>query len=147
TTDMKGLRDLLGNKEVRLYCGLDATADSLHIGHLVPVTLWKRFQQAGRKPMALDGGDTGMIGEPSGRSTERTLNDRSIVKQYSEKIKQQITSFLNANDDENPVTVRNNHDWLAQMTVIDFLRDAGKHFGINYMLAKESVSARIEEGI
>src|SRR5699024_6701335 len=71
----------------------------------------------------------------------------SIVKQYSEKIKQQITSFLNANDDENPVTVRNNHDWLAQMTVIDFLRDAGKHFGINYMLAKESVSARIEEGI
>src|SRR5699024_3426274 len=82
-----------------------------------------------------------------GRSTERTLNDRSIVKQYSEKIKQQITSFLNANDDENPVTVRNNHDWLAQMTVIDFLRDAGKHFGINYMLAKESVSARIEEGI
>ncbi|HLR08421.1 MAG TPA: tyrosine--tRNA ligase [Bacillota bacterium] len=147
TTDMKGLRDHLANNEVTLYCGFDPTADSLHIGHLVPLTMLKRFQKAGHKPIALVGGGTGMIGDPSGRSTERTLNDRSIVKQYSEKIKQQITSFLNANDDENPVTVRNNHDWLAQMTVIDFLRDAGKHFGINYMLAKESVSARIEEGI
>src|SRR5699024_3915102 len=147
TTDREGLDKHLTQNEVTLYCGFDPTADSLHIGHLVPLTMLKRFQKAGHKPIALVGGGTGMIGDPSGRSTERTLNDRSIVKQYSEKIKQQITSFLNANDDENTVTVRNNHDWLAQMTVIDFLRDAGKHFGINYMLAKESVSARIEEGI
>src|SRR5699024_5043670 len=147
TTDMKGLRDHLANNEVTLYCGFDPTADSLHIGHLVPLTMLKRFQKAGHKPIALVGGGTGMIGDPSGRSTERTLNDRSIVKQYSEKIKKQITSYLNAHDDENAVSVRNNNDWLAQMTVIDFLRDAGKHFGINYMIAKESVSARIEEGI
>src|SRR5699024_11521727 len=114
---------------------------------LVPLTMLKRFQKAGHKPIALVGGGTGMIGDPSGRSTERTLNDRSIVKQYSEKIKQQITSFINDNDDENPVIVRNNHDWLAQMTVFVFLRDAGKHFDFNFMLAKETYSARVEEGI
>lgn len=107
----------------------------------------KRFQKAGHRPIALVGGGTGMIGDPSGRSTERSLNTEEVVKGYSESIKQQISKILEVDQNENEVVVRNNHEWLGSMTVIDFLRDAGKHFGVNYMLAKESVSARIEQGI
>src|SRR5699024_8650475 len=147
TTDREGLEKHLNEKSVTLYCGFDPTADSLHIGHLVPLTMLKRFQKAGHQPIALVGGGTGMIGDPSGRSDERSLNEASIVKSYSNAIKKQIASFLETDTDENPVINRDNHDWLSKMTVIDFLRDAGKHFGINYMLAKESVSARIEQGI
>src|SRR5699024_6308201 len=88
-----------------------------------------------------------MIGDPSGRSTERTLNEEEVVKEYTESIKQQIAKLLEFDKGENPVVARNNYEWLSDMTVIDLLRGAGKHFGINYMLAKESVSARIEEGI
>ncbi|MFD1038157.1 tyrosine--tRNA ligase [Virgibacillus byunsanensis] len=146
TTDMDGLTKHLSDKQVTLYCGFDPTADSLHIGHLVPLIMLKRFQEAGHKPIALVGGGTGMIGDPSGRSSERSLNESDVVKGYSERIKQQIERIL-VNPEESSVNVRNNHDWLSSMTVIDFLRDAGKHFGINYMLAKESVSARIEQGI
>ena len=147
TTDRDGLEKHLSENQVTLYCGFDPTADSLHIGHLVPITMLKRFQKAGHKPIALVGGGTGMIGDPSGRTSERTLNDDAVVKGYSEQIRQQIAKLLNFDKGENPVVSRNNHDWLGSMTVIDFLRDAGKHFGINYMLAKESVSARIEQGI
>lgn len=147
TTDREGLKKHLSENQVTLYCGFDPTADSLHIGHLVPITMLKRFQKAGHKPIALIGGGTGMIGDPSGRTSERTLNDDAVVKGYSERIKQQIARLLDFDQGETPVISRNNHDWLASMTVIDFLRDAGKHFGINYMLAKESVSARIEQGI
>lgn len=147
TTDREGLEEHLSENQVTLYCGFDPTADSLHIGHLVPITMLKRFQKAGHKPIALIGGGTGMIGDPSGRTSERTLNDDAVVKGYSERIKQQIARLLDFDQGENPVVSRNNHDWLGSMTVIDFLRDAGKHFGINYMLAKESVSARIEQGI
>ncbi|MFC2948669.1 tyrosine--tRNA ligase [Virgibacillus sediminis] len=147
TTDREGLEKHLAENQVTLYVGFDPTADSLHIGHLLPVTMLKRFQKAGHKPIALVGGGTGMIGDPSGRSTERSLNEGEVVKQYSERIKEQIDRLLDFNKGENPVLARNNHDWLGSMTVIDFLRDAGKHFGINYMLAKESVSARIEQGI
>ncbi|MCC2250546.1 MAG: tyrosine--tRNA ligase [Bacillota bacterium] len=146
-TDRDGLQKHLAENEVTLYCGFDPTGDSLHIGHLVPITMLKRFQKAGHRPIALIGGGTGMIGDPSGRNTERSLNESDVVKGYSEKIKQQIARILDFDKGENPVVARNNHDWLASMTVIDFLRDAGKHFGINYMLAKESVSARIEQGI
>ncbi|MYL41492.1 tyrosine--tRNA ligase [Virgibacillus salexigens] len=146
-TDRKGLEKHLSENEVTLYCGFDPTGDSLHIGHLVPITMLKRFQKAGHKPIALIGGGTGMIGDPSGRNTERSLNESEVVKGYSEKIKQQIARILDFDKGENPVVSRNNHDWLSSMTVIDFLRDAGKHFGINYMLSKESVSARIEQGI
>ena len=147
TTDREGLEKHLSENQVTLYCGFDPTADSLHIGHLVPITMLKRFQKAGHNPIALIGGGTGMIGDPSGRSSERSLNEDAVVKVYSERIKEQIARLLDFDKGENPVVSRNNHDWLASMTVIDFLRDAGKHFGINYMLAKESVSARIEQGI
>ncbi|MEC5421907.1 tyrosine--tRNA ligase [Virgibacillus sp. C22-A2] len=147
TTDREGLEKHLTENKVTLYCGFDPTADSLHIGHLLPVTMLKRFQKAGHKPIALIGEGTGMIGDPSGRTSERSLNETEVVKEYSEKIRQQIARLLDFDNGENPVLSRNNHDWLASMTVIDFLRDAGKHFGINYMLAKESVSARIEQGI
>ncbi|CDO01599.1 Tyrosine--tRNA ligase 1 [Oceanobacillus picturae] len=147
TTDREALEKQLQEKQVTLYCGFDPTADSLHIGHLLPITMLKRFQKAGHRPIALVGGGTGMIGDPSGRTSERSLNESEVVKGYSEKIKQQIAGLLDFDKGENPVVARNNHDWLSSMTVIDFLRDAGKHFGINYMLAKESVSARIEQGI
>lgn len=147
TTDREGLNQHLTNNQVTLYCGFDPTADSLHIGHLLPVTMLKRFQQAGHRPIALIGGGTGMIGDPSGRTSERSLNTAQVVKGYSEKIEQQLAKLLNFDNGENAAVARNNHEWLAKMTIIDFLRDAGKHFGINYMLAKESVSARIDQGI
>ncbi|ASK64404.1 tyrosine--tRNA ligase [Virgibacillus phasianinus] len=146
-TDKEGLEKQLVENQVTLYCGFDPTADSLHIGHLLPVYMLKRFQKEGHRPIALIGGGTGMIGDPSGRSSERSLNEDSVVKGFSEKIKKQLANLLNFDNGENAAVARNNHDWLASMTVIDFLRDAGKHFGINYMLAKESVSARIEQGI
>ncbi|MFB4166755.1 tyrosine--tRNA ligase [Virgibacillus sp. JSM 102003] len=147
TTDTEGLTKHLEENQVTLYCGFDPTADSLHIGHLLPITMLKRFQKAGHRPIALIGGGTGMIGDPSGRSTERSLNEATVVKGYSEKIKQQLAKLLDFDSGSNAAVARNNHDWLSSMTVIDFLRDAGKHFGINYMLGKESVSARIEQGI
>jgi len=147
TTDREALQKHLDENQVTLYCGFDPTADSLHIGHLLPIIMLKRFQRAGHKPIALIGGGTGMIGDPSGRSTERSLNEASVVHDYSEKIKQQMAKLLDFDNGTNAATARNNHDWLGQMTVIDFLRDAGKHFGINYMLGKESVSTRIEQGI
>ncbi|MBP1968914.1 tyrosyl-tRNA synthetase [Virgibacillus natechei] len=147
TTDFEGLKQHLSTNQVTLYCGFDPTADSLHIGHLVPITMLKRFQKAGHKPIALVGGGTGMIGDPSGRTSERSLNDDNIVKEFTEKVKEQIARLLEFDHGENPVIARNNYDWLANMTVIDFLRDAGKHFGINYMLSKESVAARIDQGI
>ena len=146
-TDREGLEKHLAENQVTLYCGFDPTADSLHIGHLVPIIMLKRFQKAGHKPIALIGGGTGMIGDPSGRSSERSLNEEEVVHHYSEKIREQIGKLLEFDQGENPVVARNNHDWLSETTVIDFLRGPGKHFGINYMLAKESVSARIEQGI
>ncbi|MFC7320300.1 tyrosine--tRNA ligase [Halobacillus campisalis] len=146
-TDEEGLRKHLNEQQVTLYCGFDPTGDSLHIGHLLPVLTLKRFQQAGHRPIALVGGGTGMIGDPSGRSTERQLNSAEVVLGYSEKLKGQLAEILNFDQGENSAVARNNHEWLSQMTVIDFLRDTGKHFGINYMLAKDSVESRIESGI
>ncbi|MBU5468131.1 tyrosine--tRNA ligase [Virgibacillus sp. MSJ-26] len=146
-TDRKGLEKHLADNQVTLYCGFDPTADSLHIGHLVPIIMLKRFQKAGHRPIALIGGGTGMIGDPSGRTSERSLNEEKVVHHYSEKIKEQIAKLLDFDKGENPVVARNNHDWLGTTTIIDFLRGPGKHFGINYMLAKESVSTRIEQGI
>lgn len=147
TTDREGLKQHLADDKVTLYCGFDPTADSLHIGHLLPITMLKRFQQAGHKPIALIGGGTGMIGDPSGRTSERSLNTAAVVKGYSEKIEQQLAAILHFDLEDNGAVARNNHDWLSAMTIIDFLRDVGKHFGVNYMLAKESVAARIEQGI
>lgn len=147
TTDRQALQKHLNENQVTLYCGFDPTGDSLHIGHLLPIIMLKRFQRAGHKPIALIGGGTGMIGDPSGRSSERSLNEASVVHGYSENIKQQLARLLDFDKGTNAAVARNNHDWLGNMTIIDFLRDAGKHFGINYMLGKESVSTRIEQGI
>lgn len=147
TTDREGLEDHLANNQVTLYCGFDPTADSLHIGHLLPVTILKRFQQAGHKPIALIGGGTGMIGDPSGRTSERSLNTTDVVRGYADKLEQQLAGLLNFDTGENSAVARNNADWLGKITIIDFLRDVGKHFTVNYMLAKDSVATRIEQGI
>lgn len=146
-TDLEGLRKHLAENQVTLYCGFDPTADSLHIGHLLPITMLKRFQQAGHRPIALIGGGTGMIGDPSGRTTERTLNEEHVVHDYAKSLKKQLARLLNFEEGGNAAVARNNYDWLSKLTIIDFLREAGKHFTVNYMLAKESVSSRIEQGI
>ncbi|MBP0726390.1 tyrosine--tRNA ligase [Bacillus sp. RG28] len=145
-TDEEGLTKLLGEESVSLYCGFDPTGDSLHIGHLLPVLMLKRFQLAGHKPIALVGGATGMIGDPSGKKAERTLNTADTVKFYSQRIHEQLIPFLNF-DGENAAKVVNNYDWTAELDVITFLRDVGKNFGLNYMLAKDTVASRLEAGI
>ena len=147
TTDDEGLHKHLLENQVTLYCGFDPTADSLHIGHLLPVMMLKRFQKAGHRPIALIGGGTGMIGDPSGRTSERSLNEASVVEGYAKSIQNQLAKLLNFESGENAAVARNNHDWLANLSLIDFLRDTGKHFTVNYMLAKDSVASRIEQGI
>src|SRR5690625_4725901 len=146
-TDEAGLTKHLKEKQVTLYCGFDPTADSLHIGHLLPVTLLKRFQLAGHRPIALIGGGTGMIGDPSGRNTERSLNDTETVHYFAQSLRNQLATMLDFDEGENTAIARNNHDWLANLSFIEFLRDVGKHFTVNYMLAKDSVASRIEHGI
>ncbi|BDG37145.1 tyrosine--tRNA ligase [Parageobacillus sp. VR-IP] len=146
-TDMEGLRQLLNEGKVTLYCGFDPTADSLHIGSLLPILTLRRFQLAGHRPIALVGGATGLIGDPSGKKSERTLNPKETVQQWSNRIKEQLARFLDFDAKENPAKIANNYDWIGSLDVITFLRDVGKNFGLNYMLAKESVQSRIETGI
>ncbi|MFK3894758.1 tyrosine--tRNA ligase [Bacillus subtilis] len=146
-TDEEGLNKQLNEEKIRLYSGFDPTADSLHIGHLLPILTLRRFQLAGHHPIALVGGATGLIGDPSGKKAERTLNTADIVSEWSQKIKNQLSRFLDFEATENPAVIANNFDWIGKMNVIDFLRDVGKNFGINYMLAKDTVSSRIESGI
>lgn len=146
-TDEKGLTDLLNEESVKLYCGFDPTADSLHIGHLLPILILRRFQQAGHQPIALVGGGTGLIGDPSGKKAERTLNEKETVAFFSDSIKNQLSRFLDFENETNPAIIANNYDWIGSLDVITFLRDIGKNFGINYMLAKDSVQSRIESGI
>lgn len=138
-TDEAGLRELLDKEKISLYSGFDPTADSLHIGHLLPILMLRRFQLAGHRPIALVGGATGLIGDPSGKKAERTLNNEEIVREWSQKIKNQLSRFLDFEAEENPAIMANNYDWIGKMNVIDFLRDVGKNFGINYMLAKDTV--------
>ncbi|GAA5416369.1 tyrosine--tRNA ligase 1 [Paraliobacillus ryukyuensis] len=147
TTDEEGLVKHLREQTVTVYAGFDPTADSLHIGHLVPALMLKRFQQSGHRPIGLIGGGTGMIGDPSGRSDERQLNDEQTVQYFSDRIKQQLARILDFDQGENAAIAKNNADWLGNLTLIEFLRDTGKHFGINYMLAKDSVQTRLENGI
>jgi tyrosyl-tRNA synthetase len=146
-TDEEGLRELLQKESVKLYCGFDPTADSLHIGHMLPVLILRRFQQAGHQPIALVGGGTGLIGDPSGKKAERTLNEKETVAFFSQRIKDQLSRFLDFDRQDNPATIANNYDWIGSLDVITFLRDVGKNFGINYMLAKDSVQSRIDTGI
>lgn len=146
-TDAEGLEQLLEKESVKLYCGFDPTADSLHIGHMLPVLMLRRFQLAGHQPIALVGGGTGMIGDPSGKKAERTLNTKDTVAYYTESIKNQLSNFLEFENVENPATMANNYDWLGNLDVISFLRDIGKNFGLNYMLAKDTVASRLDTGI
>ncbi len=146
-TDEEGLKKLLAEESVKLYCGFDPTADSLHIGHLLPILILRRFQLAGHKPIALVGGATGLIGDPSGKKAERTLNAKETVENWVESIKGQLSRFLDFDSKENPATMANNYDWTGKMDVITFLRDVGKSFGLNYMLAKDTVQSRLETGI
>ncbi|MFT5708411.1 MAG: tyrosyl-tRNA synthetase [Oceanospirillaceae bacterium] len=149
-TSEEELAQHLENESVTLYCGFDPTADSLHIGSLVPLLTLKRFQSYGHKPLALVGGATGLIGDPSFKAQERKLNDDTTVSNWVEKIKQQVSQFVDFNDSENSAQVVNNLDWTKDMDVLSFLRDVGKHFSINQMIAKESVKQRIDregEGI
>ncbi|MFO6424001.1 tyrosine--tRNA ligase [Motilimonas sp. KMU-193] len=127
-----------------LYCGFDPTADSLHIGSLVPLLVLKRFQQYGHKPLALVGGATGLIGDPSFKAAERQLNTTDVVEGWVEKIKAQVSAFVDFNDAENGAEVVNNLDWIGQIDAISFLRDVGKYFSVNAMIQKESVKQRIE---
>ena len=148
-TDAKALDDLLAGESVTLYCGFDPTADSLHLGHLVPVLLLKRFQQAGHKPIALVGGATGMIGDPSFKATERKLNTPDVIAGWVDKIRGQVSPFLDF-DGPHAAIMANNYDWFGSMGALDFLRDIGKHFSVNAMIKKESVQQRIsrdEQGI
>lgn len=146
-TDEAGLKKQLEKEQITLYCGFDPTAESLHIGNLVAVLILKRFQRAGHRPIALVGGGTGLIGDPSGRSSERQLNDEETVLNFSNKIENQLAKVLEFEQGKNAAVARNNLEWLKDMTMIEFLRDVGKHFGVNYMLAKDSVESRIEKGI
>ena len=137
------------NSERTVYCGFDPTADSLHLGHLVPLLMLKRFQLAGHKPIALVGGATGLIGDPSFKATERKLHSAEIVEQWALKITSQIENLINV-DELKSVSIINNASWLSEIKMLDFLRDIGKYFSINNLIAKESVKKRIEregEGI
>lgn len=145
-TDLEGLTKQLEEGKITLYCGFDPTGDSLHIGHLLTILTLRRFQLAGHKPLALVGGATGLIGDPSGKKAERTLNEKEIVVQFSDRIKNQLSRFLDF-EGENKAKIVNNYDWIGNLDVISFLRDVGKNFGINYMLAKDSVESRIQSGI
>lgn len=143
-TDEEGLREAL-KKPVTFYCGFDPTASSLHAGNLLIIVIMMRLQKAGHHPIALVGGGTGMIGDPSGRSTERQLNTKEVVDGFSESLKTQLSRFLDF--DHGTATYLNNSQWLGKLSTIEFLRDVGKHFPLNYMLSKESVQSRMEAGI
>jgi tyrosyl-tRNA synthetase len=141
-TDATALDELLTKESVTLYCGFDPTADSLHLGHLVPVLVLKRFQDAGHKPIALVGGATGMIGDPSFKATERKLNTPDVIASWVEKIRDQVAPFLSF-EGENAAIMANNYDWFGGMNCLEFLRDIGKHFSVNAMIKKESVQQRL----
>jgi tyrosyl-tRNA synthetase len=145
STDEKALVEAL-KKPVTLYIGFDPTAASLHVGNLVVLLVLRRFQLAGHNPIALVGGATGLVGDPSGRSDERILNSSEIVEDWVMGIRKQVAAFLDFDTKVNPAVVVNNLDWTAPLSAIEFLRDIGKHFSVNQMLAKESVSARLEAG-
>ena len=142
STDLDDLRALLAAGPVTLYCGFDPTAPSLHVGSLVQLLTLRRFQQAGHRPIGLVGGATGLIGDPSGKSDERVLNSADVVAGWVERIRGQVSRFLDFTDDR--ALMVSNLDWTGSMTAIEFLRDIGKHFPINRMLARETVKARLD---
>jgi tyrosyl-tRNA synthetase len=144
TTDEAALRESM-KKPITLYLGTDPTAPSIHVGNLVPLLVMRRFQLAGHNPILLVGGATGLVGDPSGRNDERSLNDEEVVANWVNRIKAQLSKFMDFESKSNPATMANNLDWTAPMSTIAFLRDIGKHFSVNQMLNKDSVSSRLEK--
>ncbi|MCC8144036.1 MAG: tyrosine--tRNA ligase [Tannerellaceae bacterium] len=141
---MPGTEEQLQKEMTSAYVGIDPTADSLHIGHLVSVMMLKHFQRAGHRPIALVGGATGMIGDPSMKSAERNLLDEATLRHNQESIRKQLAKFLDFNSDApNAAKLVNNYDWMKDYTFLDFIRDIGKHLTVNYMMAKDSVKKRI----
>ncbi|EOW2822663.1 tyrosine--tRNA ligase [Streptococcus pyogenes] len=147
TTDEQALVKALTEGQVSYYTGYDPTADSLHLGHLVAILTSRRLQLAGHKPYALVGGATGLIGDPSFKDAERSLQTKETVLEWSDKIKGQLSTFLDFENGDNKAELVNNYDWFSQISFIDFLRDIGKYFTVNYMMSKDSVKKRIETGI
>ncbi|MDR4948892.1 tyrosine--tRNA ligase [Neobacillus cucumis] len=145
-TDEEGLKDLLSKESISLYCGVDPTANSLHIGHLVAFLTLRRFQQHGHRPIVLVGGATGLIGDPSGKSEERKLLTLETVQDNVVGIQKQLSAIFDF-DGENGAIMVNNYDWAGSMDIVTFLRDIGKHIGVNYMLAKDTIASRLETGI
>jgi tyrosyl-tRNA synthetase len=145
-TDEEEINDMLEQERISLYCGADPTADSLHIGHLVPFLTLRRFQQYGHRPVVLIGGGTGMIGDPSFKADERKLLTEDEVDANVEAIKRQMENIFDFSD-ENAAVLVNNKDWLKDISLISFLRDYGKHVGLNYMLSKDAIQSRLETGI
>jgi len=146
TTDRDALLKELDAGSTTFYIGFDPTAPSLHVGNLVVLLVMRRFQMAGHRPIALVGGATGLVGDPSGRNEERTLNDESIVEEWVGRIRSQLERFLDFNSGSNKAIMANNLDWTKKLSALEFLRDVGKHFSVNQMLAKDSVSSRLEAG-
>lgn len=147
TTDEEALVKALEEGPVSFYTGYDPTADSLHLGHLVAILTSRRLQLAGHKPYALVGGATGLIGDPSFKDAERSLQTKETVEGWVEKIQGQLSRFLDFENGDNKAVMVNNYDWFGSVSFIDFLRDVGKYFTVNYMMSKESVKKRIETGI
>ena len=145
---MPGTEEQLKKEMTTAYVGIDPTADSLHIGHLVSLMMLKHLQLFGHKPIALVGGATGMIGDPSGRSEERNLLDEEVLRHNQKCIEKQLVKFLDFSPEcENPAELVNNYDWMKEFSFLGFLRDVGKHLTVNYMIAKDSVKKRLETGI
>ena len=142
STDRKELEQALA-KPMSLYLGFDPTAPSLHVGNLVVLLVLRRFQLAGHRPIPLVGGATGLVGDPSGRSEERSLNDEQVVAEWVSKIKKQLEKIIDFSDEKNSAVMANNLDWTKPVSALEFLRDIGKHFSVNQMLAKDSVANRL----
>lgn len=145
-TDSEGLAERLAEGPITAYCGFDPTADSMTVGNLATIMLLCRVQRSGHRAIALVGGGTGLIGDPSGKSEERSLNTGDTVAEWSDNVRGELERFLDF-DGSNPALVVNNYDWLGDIQMIDFMRDVGKHFPISYMLAKDSVDSRLQSGI
>ncbi|ODV57482.1 MULTISPECIES: tyrosine--tRNA ligase [Lysinibacillus] len=146
-TDADGMAKLLEDQSVSLYCGVDPTADSMHIGHIVPLLTLRRFQKAGHRPILLVGGATGMIGDPSGRSEERQLQTVEQIDKNVQGIRGQLERIFDFAEDGNGAQLVNNRDWIGNINTIEFLRDYGKLINVNYMLAKDTIASRLDTGI
>jgi tyrosyl-tRNA synthetase len=145
TTDLKVLEEAMA-KPITLYLGVDPTAPSMHLGNLVVCLVLRRFQLAGHKPIPLVGGATGLVGDPSGRNEERSLNDESIVADWVSRIRKQLEMIIDFDDKKSGAVLANNLDWTKPVSALEFLRDIGKHFSVNQMLAKDSVASRLDAG-